>query len=65
MAFVLQDSLETKRRGKPVYLLKVTGIGPAYTEVLGEAERFESEREAMQSKAYIHPLCFFEPAEIE
>lgn len=62
--FVLQDSLETKRRDKPVYLRKVTGIGPAYTESLDEAELFNTAHEARQSPAYAHPMCFFEPEAI-
>ncbi|WP_348659045.1 hypothetical protein [uncultured Stutzerimonas sp.] len=61
--FVLKDSLETKKRGKPVYFGGMTGIGPRYTENLDEAERFDSKRDAIQSPAYVHPLCFFEPAE--
>jgi hypothetical protein len=59
--YVLEDSLETKKRGKPVYLECITGIGPAYTESEDKAEKFYSRLLAMQSKAYSHPMCFFEP----
>ena len=62
--FVLQDSLQTKRRKKPVYLHYVTGIGPAYTDRLEEAEKFDSKVLAMESPAYMHSMCFFEPVEI-
>ena len=62
--FVLQDSLATKTRGKPVYFEKITGIGPAYTEVFNEAEKFDSKMDAMQSPAYAHSMCFFEPVEV-
>lgn len=60
--FVLTDTLETKKRGKPVYLLTQTGIGPAYTESMEEAQKFDTEQQAMQHPAYVHPMCFFEPA---
>lgn len=59
--FILEDSLETKKRQKPVYLKGISGIGPMYTESLDEAEKFNNKQDAMQSPAYSHPLCFFEP----
>lgn len=62
--YVLQDSLETSKRGKPVYLWKQTGIGPAYTESLEDAEKFDDEKAAMRHPAYLHPMCFFEPAPV-
>ena len=62
--FVLQDSLETKKRGKPVYFDRMTGIGPMYTEDLSEAEVFATKHDGMQSPAYTHSLCFFEPVEL-
>ena len=62
--YILKDTLATKQRGKPVYLNCICGIGPVYTEELSEAERFNSKQEAMQSPAYAHSLCFFEPEEI-
>lgn len=62
--FVLQDSLESKRRDKPVYLGGMTGIGPRYTEDLAQAQRFPSRDEAIQSPAFFHSMCFFEPQEI-
>lgn len=63
--FVLQDSLESKRREKPVYLGGMTPIGPCYTEELTQAQRFISREDAMQSPALFHSLCFFEPQEIK
>lgn len=62
--FVLQDSLETKRREKPVYFGGMTGIGPKYTEDKEQAERFYTKQESFQCPAYVHPMCFFEPVEI-
>lgn len=62
--YVLQDSLATKQRGRPVYLNKITGIGPAYTEDLDKAEKFDSADDARQSPAYVHAMCFFEPEAI-
>ena len=62
--FVLQDNLETKKRGKPVYFEAMTGIGPMYTESLNKAEKFDTKQTAMNCPAFVHPLCFFEPHEI-
>jgi hypothetical protein len=59
--FVLVDSLETQKRGTPVFLHCITVIGPAYTEALNDAERFSSKEKAMQSPAFFNPLCFFSP----
>lgn len=63
--FVLQDSLETTRRHKPVYFCGMTGIGPKYTENKEDAEIFSSKQDALQSPAYANPMCFFEPVEIQ
>lgn len=59
--YVLQDSLETKRRNKPVYFGGYSIIGPMYTENLDEAVSFKSKELAMKSLAYANPMCFFEP----
>jgi len=59
--FVLVDSLETRKRGKPVFLHCITVIGPAYTEAFDDAERFSGKEKAMQSPAFLNPLCFFSP----
>ena len=61
---LLQDSLETKKRGKPVYFGGMSQIGPMYTEITDCAEKFRDRREAQSSPAYHHPLCFFEPVEV-
>ena len=62
--FVLQDSLETKKRRKPVYFGRMTGIGPMYTEDINEAEKFDSRIDAASSPAMRHSLTFFEPVEV-
>ena len=62
--FVLRDDLETKKRGKLVYFEAMTCIGPMYTEKLDKAEKFDTEQDAMNCPAFINPLCFFEPYEI-
>jgi len=59
--FVLEDSLETKKRKKPVYLKGISDIGPMYTENLDDAVKFDNKQDAMQSPVYVHPLCFFGP----
>lgn len=61
---VLQDWLETEKRGKPVYYCRITCDGLPYTEKLDEAEKFSSEQEAYQCYAFDHPFCFFEPVEV-
>lgn len=64
MRYVLKCEIASKQRNKPVYYKQWTGIGPMYTECLNEAERFNSEQEAMQSPAYYHSLTCFEPHKI-
>ena len=53
--WVLKDELTGK------YFKQWTDIGPAATNSLKEAERFDSERAAMMSPAYSHSMTFFEP----
>ncbi len=53
--WILQDTLNKK------YFKKWTGIGPASTSDISEAEVFESKQEAMQSPAYTFSMTFFEP----
>jgi len=43
------------------FFLEMVEIGPRCTDRRGEAARFPSKRKAMQSPAYAHPLCCFEP----
>lgn len=62
--FVLKDSLESVRRGKPVYFSGMGGIGPRYTVDLQNAVKFDSKKKALQCPAFAFPLCFFEPVEI-
>ena len=61
--FVLQDDFETEKRNKPVYFKRMSAIGPMYTEILDEAEKFDTKQSAMYCPAFIHSLCFFEPKE--
>jgi hypothetical protein len=46
------------------YFKKWTGIGPAMTDKIDEAELFYSKDAAMQSPAFRFSLTFFEPVEI-
>ena len=62
--FVLQETLATKQRGKPIYFRKMTQIGPCATDDIEQAEKFNSMREAMQSPAFRHSLSFYEPKEV-
>jgi len=63
--YILQESLETKKRNKPVYFHEMTNIGPKSTTNLKEAERFGSLLEAMQCPAYHHWASFYEPVEVK
>lgn len=47
--------------GQPQYFRCWTVIGPAATPNLGDAERFPSVQEAMESPAYSHWSSFYEP----
>ncbi len=62
--FVLQETLATKQRGKPIYFRQMTDIGPCATDDLALAKKFDSMREAMQSPAFRHALSFYEPKEV-
>jgi hypothetical protein len=62
--WVLLEDFQTKRQGKEMYFKAWTGIGPATTDDLEEAHRFDSKEEAVISAAYRHTLSFFEPVEI-
>lgn len=64
MKYLLKDTMETKYRGRPVYLKCNTGIGPAYTDDLAEAMIFDSKDEAVSNPAFLHSMCFFEPVEL-
>ena len=46
------------------YFKSWTGIGPAGTKDVNEAERFESKQEAMQSPAFTFSLMSYEPIEL-
>lgn len=43
------------------YFKQWTGIGPCATQKRGEAERFRTRKDAMQSPAYSFALTFYEP----
>jgi len=59
--FVLVDTLATKKRGKPVFFGGMSGIGPRFCEEFSSAIKFEDKNKAMESPAFSHSLCFFEP----
>jgi len=65
MPYALQNILATKERGKPVWFRFWTQIGPCSTSKPEERALFKSEEESKQNSAYAHPLCFFEPVEVE
>jgi hypothetical protein len=62
--WVLLEEAQTKIRGKEIYFKGWIGIGPATTDDLSEAHRFDSKEEAILSAAYRHSLSFFEPVEV-
>lgn len=63
--WVLVETFASKQRGRPVYFRTYTSIGPAATEDLAEAHRFDSREAAVASRAYSHVLSFYEPLELE
>ncbi len=63
--WVLVETLSSRQRGRPVYFLAWTGIGPAATENLAEAARFASQADAARNPACSHFLSFYEPLELE
>jgi len=62
--WILLEESQTKKQRKKIYFKGWTGIGPATTDDLNEAHRFDSREEAVLSAAYRHSLSFFEPVEI-
>jgi hypothetical protein len=62
--WVLLEEAQTKAQRKKIYFKQWTGIGPATTNDLNEAHRFDSKEEAVMSAAYRHSLSFFEPVEL-
>lgn len=54
--WVLKDSVSG------YYFKCWTGIGPAGTESLDEAEIFDSKEDAMRSPAFTFSMTFYEPA---
>ena len=63
-AFVLRDTLASKKQGRPIYFQMPTRIGPCNTSNPRDAERFDTEADAKACPAYSHPLCNYvvEPA---
>lgn len=57
--------LSGPHEGQPMYFREWTGIGPAATPELSEAQRFDSRQEACQSPAYTHWSSFYEPEEVQ
>lgn len=47
------------------YFKQMTGIGPACTKNLGEAELFRTKTEALQSPAMYHSLVDFAPLRVK
>lgn len=62
--WVLLESLLTKQQGKKLYFKGWTKDGPATTDDLQEAHRFESAEAARLSAAYRHKTSFFEVKEV-
>ena len=63
--WVLREQLASERLGKPIWFRFWTAIGPCCTADINEAERFDSRRAAIHSRAYLHSLSFFEPELLE
>jgi hypothetical protein len=62
--WVLYEDFASEKRGKPVYLKCMTGIGPCTTTSLEDAQKFNSKDEALVHPAMLHMLSFFEPREV-
>lgn len=62
--YILQENIATKKLGKPIYLCKMTGIGPMTTDKIEEAMKFDSEQDAKNHQAYTFWLTDFSPLEV-
>jgi len=65
MAFALKETLASKKRGKDIWYRFWTHIGPCCTDKPAERALFKSADEARSSQAFIYPLSFFEPVEVD
>ncbi|MAZ17855.1 MAG: hypothetical protein CL535_16185 [Ahrensia sp.] len=63
-AFALKEMLASKRQGKDVWFRFATVIGPCCTGETTERALFRSADDARNTEAFIHPLSFFEPVEV-
>lgn len=64
MWILLEQSL-TQQKGKQIYFKGWTGIGPALTEDMQEAHRFDSEQACHVSAAYRIKYVSFVPMEVQ
>jgi hypothetical protein len=62
--YALQEKSASRKRGRPVYFAKWTGIGPSLTEEPEEIARFDTMDEARKSPAYSFSWTFFEVVEV-
>jgi len=64
-AWALKETLSSKKAKKDVWFRFQTAIGPCTTTDPSERALFSSRESAMNTQAYAHPFCFFEPMEVE
>ena len=64
MAYALRETLASEKQGKDIWYRFYTVIGPCCTDNPEMRALFASADEARQSQAFIHPLSFFEPVEV-
>ena len=65
MAYALKETLASKKQGKDIWYRFYTVIGPCCTDNPSERALFESAQDARSTQAYVHPLSFFEPVEVD
>jgi hypothetical protein len=64
-AWVLRETLATKKLGMPIWFRQMTGIGPMTTANIEEAARFDSPEEAKLHPANFHWASFYEAEEVK
>ena len=65
MAYALKETLASRKQGKDIWYRFWTVIGPCCTADAAERALFNTAQEAMQTQAFIHPMSFFDPVEVE
>lgn len=65
MPYALKEILATKRQGHDVWFRFSTQIGPCCTSRPDERALFNTAEDAVRTEAYVHPLSFFEPVEVD